>query len=215
MVRIFPDSASVSRARKPAVFGLLLWPILLGAQTPTQISGILERLDRLEKENQALTEEVKALRAKLEGPEPDAAAPVPTGGSTAAEAPLEEQVRVQDRRIEEQAQSKVEASQRFPIRVTGMALFNAYENSRQSSGSEYPVTASTPGQAAAGATLRQTILGLDYRGPTAVWGATVHGSVYMDFFPTANNGALRMRTAAAGSGGPGGVVPPGAGRAKH
>ena len=175
----------------------LLWPVLLGAQTQTQISGILERLDRLERENRALTEEVKALRAKLEGPEPDAAAPVPsvpTGAGTAAPAPVEDQLQVQERRIEEQAQSKVEASQRFPIRLTGMALFNAYENSRQSGGAEYPATASTPGQATAGATLRQTIIGLDFRGPTAVWGATVHGSVYMDFFPTATNGALRMRT---------------------
>ena len=48
----------------------LAFPFLVHAQTPPEISGILERLDKLERENRALTEEVKALRARLDGGAP-------------------------------------------------------------------------------------------------------------------------------------------------
>jgi hypothetical protein len=82
----------------------------------------------------------------------------------------------------------VEASQKFPVRLTGVALFNAFMNSRQSGGAEYPLTAAfttplQPGSRTSGATIRQTIIGLEYRGPTTFWGGSVSGSVFMDFFP--------------------------------
>jgi len=76
-----------------------------------------------------------------------------------------------------------------------MALFNAYLNSRQSGGAQYPVTASAPGPRSAGATVRQTVLGLEFRGPTALGGGNVHGSVYMDFFAGGNNQEMHVRTA--------------------
>ena len=109
---------------------------------------------------------------------------------------VEERLDIQQQRIEEQAQTKVEASQKFPIRVTGMALFNAFLNSRQSGGADYPVTAAATGAAHSGATVRQTIVGLEFSGPRAIWGAKVNGSVYMDFFAAAGtNSAMRIRTA--------------------
>jgi hypothetical protein len=45
--------------------------------------------------------------------------------------------------------------------------------------------------------VRQTILGLEFRGPEAIWGGRVHGSVYMDFFSGAPPVAqtMRLRTA--------------------
>ena len=46
-----------------------------------------------------------------------------------------------------------------------------------------------------GATVRQTILGLEFTGPRAIWGGKVTGSVYMDFFAGATNSAMRIRTA--------------------
>ena len=99
-------------------------------------------------------------------------------------------------RVEEQAQSKVEASQKFPIRLTGMALFNSFLNSRGSGGGEYPTVASAPTAEAAGATLRQTIIGLDFRGPRTFLGGQVFGDLQMDF-ATSNNTlaqSLRIRT---------------------
>jgi hypothetical protein len=180
-----------------------LWPTLLAAQTQPQIAAILERLDRLESENRTLIEEVRALRARLEGaatapaPAPRAEmAPPPVAAAPEAAPPptVEERLDVQEQRIAEQAQTKVEASQRFPIRLTGMALFNTYYNSPTSGSAQYPVTASAPGPRSAGATLRQTIIGLEYRGPSTFLGGTIHGSVYMDFAGGAANQAVRLRT---------------------
>ncbi len=110
---------------------------------------------------------------------------------------LDERLAIQESRVEEQAQTKVEASEKFPISLTGMVLFNTYLNSRQGGGSEYPTAAAlTSSPEAAGATLRQTEIGLVYHGPQTFLGGTVHGSVYLDFFTGGVNfnSTLRVRT---------------------
>jgi hypothetical protein len=174
------------------LFGLavLAWPFLAGAQTP-DLNQVLQRLDRLERENRELASQVAALRARLDGaPEPAARVePHPV------DVPIEQRVEIQERRADELAQAKVETSQKFPLRLTGMALFNAFINSRQSGGSDYPTTAQATGPRNNGASVRQTVLGLEFRGPKAAGGGTVHGSVFMDFFAGANNQAMRIRTA--------------------
>jgi hypothetical protein len=198
----------LSRLFAPAA---LLWPLWLGAQTQpgvqtgADLTRILERLDKLERDNRALSEEVRSLRARLGPPGDSQTAPlaevetVPGAGTAiaAASSPVtvEQKLDIQGKRIDEQAQTKVEASQKFPIRLTGMAVFNAFINSKQNGGVQYPLVASAPGPRLSGATLRQTIVGLDFRGPGTVWGGDVHGSVYMDFAAGAANSAMRIRTA--------------------
>ena len=183
-----------TKATRLCCLAFSVWPFCLQSQTP-QFSNILERLDRLEQENHNLTEEIKSLRAELAAmkasppPVPATSEPQPS-----PEATLEEKVEIQGQRIDEQAQTKVEASQKFPIRLTGMALFNAFLNSRQNGGVDYPIVATNTGPGHAGATIRQTIIGLDYSGPTTVWGGKVQGSVYMDFFAGTTNSAMRVRT---------------------
>ena len=49
-----------------------------------------------------------------------------------------------------------------------VALFNAFMNSKQNGGSDYPIVASATGPGRAGATVRQSIIGLDFRGPETV-----------------------------------------------
>ncbi len=183
---------------------LLAAPLGLRAQAPPDLSAILARLDRLERENRELTDEVKALRARLDGTSADAAGPVAPAGAASPAAPpsvpqsLEDKVAIDQQRIEEMAQTKVEAAERFPIRLTGMLLFNAFLNSHQTGGFQYPATAVNPGPGEAGATLRQTIIGLDFRGPTTFWNGSVRGNVYMDFFATGtpgpSNAIARFRT---------------------
>jgi len=70
--------------------------------------GDLERLRRLEESNRALIAEVASLKSELAA----------TRGAAPTVPPVEETLSVLERRVEEQAQSKVESSQRFPIRVT-------------------------------------------------------------------------------------------------
>jgi len=175
------------RPHRLCYVALWFWPAGIAGQTAQQLSNILERLDRLEQENRRLTQEVRALRAQL------GSAKAPESQAQAVDATAEEKQEILSQRVEEQAQTKVEASQRFPIRLTGMALFNAFMNSRQSGGSDYPVVAAARGPGHDGASIRQTILGLDFLGPATIWGGKVHGSVYMDFFNSTTT--LRVRTA--------------------
>jgi len=162
-----------------------LLPTLLIAQSSPELQQILERLQRLENENRALAEEVRALRREL--------------AAGRAEAPLEEKVEVQEKRIEEQAQTKVEASQRFPIRISGMALFNAFLNSKGAAGADNPsIVPIGPGPATGGATLRQSVIGLNYQGPETLWNGKLSGSLFMDFFAGTSqplNNLMRIRIA--------------------
>src|SRR5450755_3047026 len=169
-----PSLPIPAHKRAPRVLLAMLTPVLLAAQTATpDLRQILDRLDRLEKQNQSLGEEVRQLRQELADargqPEPK---PAP---------PLEERVAVSESRVEELAQSKVEAAQRFPIRVTGMALFNGFLNSKGSGGQQYPTFAWLGRQASGGGSFYQTTLGLEYSGPQTFLGGNIHGSVYMDF----------------------------------
>jgi len=178
-----------------------LWAAPLAAQSSPELAAILGRLDRLERENRDLAQQVRELKAQLaasrvETDRSAAAADPPGDAPPAPQQPsTEERLDIQDRRLDEQAQSKVEASQKFPIRLTGMALFNSFFNSRGNGGSEYP-TVAVPSTELGGATLRQTIIGLEFRGPQTFWGGTVHGSLYMDFFSGSAplNQTFRLRT---------------------
>ena len=179
-------------------------------QAPPEESAVLQqvlaRLDRIEQQNQELTGEIRALRQELaasQGHQATSAGSAPgtsspSNGALAED--LAEKLDVQERRLEEQAQTKVESSQHLPIRITGMALFNAFLNSgRPDSGSVVPVTAPLGGDGlSGGATLRQTILGLEFRGPEVAGGGKVRGFLNMDFFAgsgDAFNNLLHIRTA--------------------
>jgi len=154
------------------------------SQGSTELKQIAERLDRLERENESLRQELRALRDELH----------PTEG-----AGIEERLAVQEGHTAEQAQIKLESSQRFPIRLTGMALVNAFINSKQNGGVDDPTIAYLGrGNATGGASWHQTVIGLDYRGPQTLWGGVVRGSLFMDFFggtSLPNNQLVRLRTA--------------------
>ncbi len=155
-------------------------------ESPDVQRRIMERLDALERQNQALLDEVHALRAEIKA-ERAAASP--------QDSTLEERQEASEARIKEQAQTKVESSQRFPITLNGMLLFNAFDGSGQP-----PAYGLSDAYAAygsnAGATLRQSIIGLEFHGPQLPGGGQVHGSLSMDFFaqnPT-NDNVFRIRT---------------------
>lgn len=163
-------------------FAIALLPFFAAigsAQTEPALDRILSRLQQMEKDNQKLAEEVRALREELLTLKA-ATAPL---AATPQSPPLEERVAIQEARTDELAQSKVESSQKSPVAITGMLLFNAFRNGKNSGTAQYPVVASRdPGQSAGGASLRQTVLGLTFNGPSLPWGGKATGSLYMDFF---------------------------------
>jgi len=167
-----------------------LSPVHLVAQTAApEFRLILERLDGLERANRELMDEVKALRTQLA-----AANPSPKAG----DAELQEQVAVQKQQIQDQVQTKVEAAQRFPIRLKGALIFNTFLNSKQGGESQYPSVASPRGDANGGAGLRQSVFGFDYQGPEVFGGGKLRASLLMDFYGASGqplDQALRIRTA--------------------
>jgi hypothetical protein len=191
------------------ILAILLASGGMQAQDKSELQQILQRLDRLEEENHQLAEEVHALRTELAathgqpaGGESAQAQSVPqTTGSPQAgsAAPLAEREQATEQRVADLSQEKVEASQRFPISLTGMMLFNAFLNGKYAGGAEDPTFASSSvGNAVDGATVAQTILGLRYQSPQALWGARVTGSLFFDFWG-GDGGPLthwaRLRTA--------------------
>jgi hypothetical protein len=177
---------------------LLLVPPLLPAQEKSEFQQILERLDRLEQENRSLTAEVRALRTELAAhPEGESASASPD--VTPSAAPLEERAAILERRTDELAQTKVEASQRFPVTLTGMALFNAFLNGRANGGQQDPLTASpSNNRSGGGASLSQSIIGLTFHGPQVWGGGQVSGTLYMDLWGGSSsslNHLVRMRVA--------------------
>jgi hypothetical protein len=179
----------------PSKLLFLFCPLLLNGQTPSDLTQILQRLDRLERENRALSEQVAALTRQLGASSAPAADTSTTAESPATPATPEERLEIVEHRVEELSQTKVEASQKFPIRLTGMALFNAFLNSKQSAGVDYPIVAGATGAGHDGATVRQSVVGLEFSDLGAIGGGKVHGSIYADFFAGANNNAMRIRTA--------------------
>ena len=164
------------------------------AQSADSNGAILQRLDELEKQNQELRQQIEQLRKQVEANAQEksaqSAAQTKNEASTTAQAASvstgetqEEHEAVDEHRIEELAQTKVEASQRFPVKLTGELLFNAFTNGAYGGTAENPTYASaTSGPRNSGGTLRQTVLGLTYHGPQTFLGGTVSGSLYMDFF---------------------------------
>ena len=154
------------------------------------LTGILQRLEKLEAENAKLREEVQTLRERVEG------APAPE--ATAALPPLEERVQVQGQRIEEHSQSKVESSERVPVRLTGMLLFNLYSNGKNSQPEDFPTIAANRQVARqTRGTMRQTSIGIEVDSPVSVLGAHATGHVMTDFYGESEEYFVpRIRTAA-------------------
>ncbi len=155
-------------------------------QSPDVLQHIMERLDALERQNQTLLNEVHALRDEIKAERSSASPQHPS---------IEERQEVVEQRINEQAQTKVESSQRFPITLSGMLLFNAFLGSGQPPAYGQSDAYSAYGSNA-GATVRQSIIGLEFHGPQLPGGGQVHGSLSMDFFAqnSTNDNVFRIRT---------------------
>lgn len=106
--------------------------------------------------------------------------------------------------IEEQSQTKVESASKYRVKVSGLILMNAFSNSRGVNQIDVPGSAQQQqDNGSFGATLRQSIIGLQVFGPV-VAGARTSGLVSVDFyggFPVRSYattaGVIRLREAAA------------------
>jgi hypothetical protein len=135
----------------------------------------------------------------------------PAGTRDADVQDLEERQAVLDSEVATQDQTKVESDSKYPVKITGMILLNGFVNTSAVDVAANPAFA-VGGAGSAGASVRQTMLGLDARGPH-LFGAHSFADLRMDFFGSpavttststysgyfnANTGLLRLRTAHAG-----------------
>jgi hypothetical protein len=182
------------------------------ARAQAQMDAYQQQLQDLKKQLSALQDQVAAERGTVAAP--SAVAPNPAASSTAAPASaststsgssleeIRERQAMQESQIATHEQTKVETESKYPLKVSGLLLFNGYVNTRQVDVSAAP-TYALPGGGSTGLSLRQTVLGLDARGPH-LFGATSHADVRVDFFASgsqssyAASGLLRLRTAHAG-----------------
>jgi hypothetical protein len=123
---------------------------------------------------------------------------------------IRERQDIQQSEIATHEQIKVESESKYPVKVTGLLLLNGFVNT---SAVDVPSTPalSVGGAGSTGATVRQSILGLDASGPH-LWGAQSYADIRIDFDgnPQSNSGTsaysgtynnatlLRLRTAHAG-----------------
>jgi len=108
-------------------------------------------------------------------------------------------------KVAELHQDKVESKSKYPVRISGLVLFNAYGNHGVLDAQDLPSLAYPGGSyisaGGVGGTLAQTLLGISIRGPR-FFGAETSGSAEVDFgggIPPIEYGAatgiIRLRTA--------------------
>jgi hypothetical protein len=113
---------------------------------------------------------------------------------------IRERQEVQQSEIATHEQDKVESASKFPVKLTGLILMNTFVNTAAVDIPQSPTVATGVG-GTTGISLRQTVLGLDARGPH-LFGASSDADVRMDFSGgvsqgtySQNEGLARLRTA--------------------
>ena len=124
---------------------------------------------------------------------------------------IRERQALQESQIATHEQTKIESASKFPVKVTGMLLMNAFVNTGGVDMAATP-TVALGGPGSVGATVRQTVLGFDARGPHML-GARSFADLRVDFassasfststagyfeYSNANSTFLRLRTVHAG-----------------
>jgi hypothetical protein len=168
-----------------------------------QMETYQQQLQELQQELSALRQQMALEKATTAiANTASASAPTPAPASPQASPildELQERQAIVESQVATHETSKVETQSKFPLRVTGLLLFNGFVNTRQVDISASPDYALT-GPGSTGLSIRQTVLGLDARGPHLM-GAASRADLRVDFFANgvqsnyAASGVLRLRTA--------------------
>jgi len=187
------------------------------ARTQAQLEQSQQALNEMRRQLADLERRIAqaAGTAPASQPIPDtSAAAAPSSAADTTQQALEEvreRQQVEDSQIATHEQAKVESESKYPVKVTGLLLFTGFVNTGAVDMAATP-TVALPGAGSTGASIRQTILGFDARGPHLM-GADSYADLRVDFdgMPSAGNGAssysgyyssattlMRLRTAHAG-----------------
>ena len=171
-------------------------------QTRSQLADSVQQMDELRKRVDELQQKL-AEKQEVTGPQTPGAAP--TGEPTVADADQDTQFLAA--KVNELHQDKVESGSKYPVKLSGLVLFNAFSNSGSVDLADlpnlaFPTSPGIPG-GSIGATLRQTVVRIDATGPKLL-GANSSADLSIDFGggnPTTSYGLtaglLRLRTVTA------------------
>jgi uncharacterized coiled-coil protein SlyX len=174
------------------------------------LSQTEKMLEKSRAEIQSLHSQLDTLRAQTAGQAPETTTADPQDADAGPPRreeldALREQQDAMQAEIKQHDQTKVETFSKYPLRLSGLILFNAFSNAGVVDNAELPTFALPrfPGgsHGSSGATLRQTLLTLDATGPR-IGGARSSAEVSIDFFGgvstnsygySSSAGLLRMR----------------------
>lgn len=100
---------------------------------------------------------------------------------------LRERQAVAESQIATHDQDKIESESKYPVRISGLLLINGFINR---GAVDVPATPSVaiPGSGSTGASVRQTMLGIDAQGPRLL-GARSYADLHVDFYGTSASSA--------------------------
>lgn len=168
-----------------------------------QLRELTAQVTLMRQELAAAREESAGLRRDLDDVRRQLA--VPPVAAAELQEKLAEDHQLLAAKVEDQYQSKVGSGSRYRVTLSGMALLNLVSSRGAVDSLDLPAYARgrEPGESngAFGASMRQTILGLDVTGPT-LFGARTRGEIRTDFYGTLpgvqggeTTSFLRLRTA--------------------
>ena len=135
------------------------------------------------REIQELRKSVEELRARLE-PNRQSETAGPSASAEPSTATADQDVSFLAAKVRELHQDKVESASKYPVKISGLVLFNSYLNHGTLDAEDLPSLAFPrfPGypNGSLGATMSQTLLALEVGGPR-VFGARSSADVAMDF----------------------------------
>jgi uncharacterized coiled-coil protein SlyX len=178
------------------------------AATQQQLEQSQRQMQQLQQELLQLRQQIAATSASPAGTTTTSITPSLATASTAspdATATTEERLQTLEAAVRLHDQTKVESASKYPVRITGLLLFNAFLNNGVPDNIDLPAIATrqttTSGNGSSGASFRQTILGVEGEGPR-IAGAHTSANVNIDFFNGVaysnygtSAGIVRMRTA--------------------
>lgn len=117
---------------------------------------------------------------------------------------IRERQAMQESQIATHEQTKIESASKYPVKLNGLILLNGFVNTNRVDTASTPAIAMT-GAGTTGASVRQTVLGLNATGPL-LFGARSHADINIDFAGGSPSGSysgtgtfsgnmLRLRTA--------------------
>jgi hypothetical protein len=210
-----PTSAATAASQLTAIEHRLDTLTETLTQTQAQLRQSLLEIERLHAELDALRSRPSSSQTAPDAAVTNYGGPIGQASSSAGtQSPLsnrveslEEQQDVLQAEIKQHEQTKVETESKYSLRVTGLVLFNAFSNAGVVDDAELPAYAlprlGGSSHGSLGATLRQTVVGLDAMGPV-IAGARTSAIVNADFFGgtssntfgyTSPSGYIRLRDA--------------------